>query len=359
MLVQDLSKTYRSPDPDADGRVLDGIDLHIERGECVGIIGPNGAGKSTLLKLIAGVTAPTSGAVRRFPDVRALIELGVVVNPDLTGRENAEVLAEVWGCLRSEVADVVEDALAFADLDHAIDWPVRTYSTGMIARLVFSVATARPSDLLLVDEVLSVGDLVFQSRCRARLNQLRNGGTTIVLVSHDLELVSSTCDRVVLLRSNRVEADGDPETVIRRYLGLPPDHPEHDDPGLRVRLTRRGPVDAGAPVDIEVSSQSAGDLHLDLVIPEHPTLAAAGIDLAVVAGSAAVPIRGDESLRINTGGLPPLRYELHASLDHRDGTTTARPVDLVLVGERPELCAAQVTCTWRVTRTEERLRGAP
>lgn len=358
VLVEDLTKSYRSSGSSTRHVVLDRIELVVESGECVGIIGPNGAGKSTLLKLIAGVTAPSSGSVRRFTDVRSLIELGVVVNPDLTGRENAEVLAEVWGCDRSTVPEVVQEALSFAGLDEAVDWPVRKYSSGMVARLVFGVATAWPSRLLLVDEVLSVGDLAFKSRCQARLDQLRRDGTTIVLVSHDLDLVLSTCDRVVLLRSNRIESDGDPDRVIRQYLGLPPEDPGAGQHDLQLRATRNGPIPVGDPIQVEVRSQRSGDLHLDLVIPEHPSLVAAGLDPGVVAGWVDVPIEGDQSLRIDTTGLPPLKYELHAKLSHPDGIMTARPFNLVIVGERPELCVAQISCAWRVTRTGASIRNA-
>jgi len=196
---------------------LAGVDLEVEPGEAVAIIGPNGSGKSTILKLISGVLQPTRGTVDTEGRVTALIELGAGFHPEITGRENVVINGMLLGMTRKEIISKLEEIVAFAGIDDFIDQPVKTYSSGMYVRLGFAVATAVEPAILLIDEVLSVGDASFSQRSLDRLARMRRQGVTMVLVSHDLDLVSTFADRAVYLRQGRVLAQGNPATVIARY----------------------------------------------------------------------------------------------------------------------------------------------
>jgi lipopolysaccharide transport system ATP-binding protein len=196
---------------------LDGIDLEVAPGDAVAVIGPNGSGKSTLLKLASGILRPTSGTVAVDGRVTALIELGAGFHPEITGRENVVINGMLLGLSRREVERRMAEIVAFADLGPFIDQPVKTYSSGMYVRLGFAVAVSVEPDILLIDEVLAVGDEAFTRRGLDRLARMRRRGVTMVLVSHDLDLVSRFADRAVYLRSGRIVADGAPDGVIARY----------------------------------------------------------------------------------------------------------------------------------------------
>ena len=196
---------------------LDGIDLDVRPGEAVALVGPNGSGKSTLLKLVGGILRPTSGTVTVEGRVTALIELGAGFHPEITGRENVLINGMLLGLSRSEVEARLDDILAFADIGDFIDRPVKTYSSGMYVRLGFAVAVAADPDVLLIDEVLAVGDASFNRRCLDRLAHLRRRGVTMVLVSHDLDLVEVFADRAVYLRSGHAVLAGPPDAVVARY----------------------------------------------------------------------------------------------------------------------------------------------
>jgi len=347
LVVDGVSKRFEGADRE-DRLVLDDVSVEVARGECLGVIGPNGAGKSTLLRVVAGVTPPTGGTVRRPRDLTSLIELGVAVSPELSGRENAELLATLWVPDRSEVAGVVAEGMRFADLGPAEDWPVWQYSNGMVARLVFGVATARVPELLLIDEVLSVGDIEFQQRCRTRLAELRRLGTTVVMVSHDMDLVASTCDRVVVLDDGVVTTDGESAAVIREYIGLPPEDVGTAGDGLTMRLLNELPVMAGDDLVVEVSTTRSGRLLVELVLDEHPALKATGHDAPVVVGAAGLDVGAHQVVRVSTTGLPPLRYSLHGALEADDRSVRAPACRVVLEGVMPELCASQLECEWEV-----------
>lgn len=197
---------------------LHGIDLDIAPGESVGLIGANGAGKSTLLKLLAGVNDPTDGEVRCVGLVGSMIELGLGFHPELTGRENVRGTATILGLTPDEAEAALPSIIEFADIDDAMDTPMKHYSTGMRARLGFAVAVHVPADVLLIDEVLAVGDQEFQLKCIERITELHEAGTTLLFVSHSTWLVASVCERVVQLRKGRVVDDGPSTEVIERYL---------------------------------------------------------------------------------------------------------------------------------------------
>lgn len=196
------------------------VSLTVPRGQTVGIIGPNGSGKSTLLQILAGTLTPTTGEARLAGRVAGLLELGSGFHPDFTGRENVHLYATILG-LPTDDLDRRFGAIAdFSELGPALDRPLRTYSSGMIVRLAFSVAISVEPDILLVDEALAVGDLRFQMRCLSRLRHLRDRGVTIVLVTHDLEMCKRWCDRLFVLEHGRLVRSGPPAEVADWYFGM-------------------------------------------------------------------------------------------------------------------------------------------
>ncbi|HEY7723056.1 MAG TPA: ABC transporter ATP-binding protein [Pedococcus sp.] len=191
-----------------DFTALSGIDLQVPQGESVALLGRNGSGKSTLLKLVAGVMAPDAGEVRVRGRVAGLLEVGAGLHPDLTGRENVFLNASILGMAADEVRARFDDIVEFADVGDFLDTQVRFYSSGMFLRLAFAVAVHTDPDVFLVDEILAVGDEPFRAKCLERIERLRGEGRTLVVVSHDLDLVSRLCTRGVVLSSGRVVADG-------------------------------------------------------------------------------------------------------------------------------------------------------
>jgi ABC-2 type transport system ATP-binding protein len=191
------------------------IDIDIEAGSTVGLVGHNGSGKSTLLKVIGGIIQPTSGTVHRRGRMAALLELGAGFHPDLTGRENVYLNAAILGLTRKETDHYFDDIVDFSGIAEFIDTQVKFYSSGMYVRLAFAVAVHVDPDLLLVDEVLAVGDEPFQRKCMEKIAQFQDEGRTIILVSHSAEQVGSLCDRVVVLDGGHVRHDGDPGEGIR------------------------------------------------------------------------------------------------------------------------------------------------
>ena len=197
---------------------LEDIDLAVAPGAALGVIGQNGAGKSTLLKLVAGVIAPTSGRVTVNGRTAALIELGAGFHPEMTGRENVEFSAAILGMGRRRLREVLPDVIEFAAIGSYLDTPVKRYSSGMLARLGFAVASHLDADVLVIDEVLSVGDAAFQRRCYDRILERRAEGAAILYVTHALWTVPVVCDHALLLTRGRVVSRGSPEAVVRAYL---------------------------------------------------------------------------------------------------------------------------------------------
>lgn len=195
-------------------RAVDHVSVNILHGECFGILGRNGAGKSTLLALIAGVLRPTSGTISVHGRISPLLELGVGFTPELTGRENIVINGVLLGLRRREITAIIEEIIAFADIADFIDQPLKTFSSGMQSRLGFAIAVHIKPNILLVDEVLSVGDTEFQQKCLRRIDQLRQSGATIVFVSHNLQTVENICDRAIWLEKGRVVSVGAPKKVI-------------------------------------------------------------------------------------------------------------------------------------------------
>ena len=199
---------------------LHDVSFEVHPGETVGIIGRNGSGKSTLLQIVAGTLAATQGQVEVHGRVAALLELGSGFNPEFTGRENVYTNAALLGLTQADIDGRLEAIAAFADIGDFIDQPVKTYSSGMLLRLAFSVQAQVDPDVLIVDEALAVGDAKFQARCFDRLKQFKASGTSILLVTHSTEQIVTHCDRAVLLEGGRVEMIGLPRDVTNRYLDL-------------------------------------------------------------------------------------------------------------------------------------------
>lgn len=198
---------------------LDDANISIRRGEVFGVIGRNGAGKSTLLKVISRVLRPTRGRIVIYGRVAPLLELGAGFHPELSGRENIFLNGALLGYSHREMESCFDQIVDFAELRPFIDASIRTYSSGMYARLGFAVATAHVPDILLVDEILSVGDVEFQLKCYNRINEFRSQGSTIVLVSHNMDLINNICQRVAWINKGKIELIGDPPDVIAAYQG--------------------------------------------------------------------------------------------------------------------------------------------
>lgn len=198
--------------------VLNGISFDIKKGEAVGIIGANGCGKSTTLKLLSRIMYPDEGTVRMNGRVSALIELGAGFHPDMTGRENIYTNAAIFGLSRKEIEERLQTIIDFSELGDYIDNPVRTYSSGMYMRLAFSVAINVNADILLVDEILAVGDAAFQAKCFNKLKKIKAAGTTIVIVSHSLGQIEQICDRSIWIKDGVIEQEGSPREVHPAYM---------------------------------------------------------------------------------------------------------------------------------------------
>ncbi len=196
---------------------LNDVSFEVKQGESLGLIGPNGSGKSTALAIMAGVLKPQVGKVEVRGRVSPLLELGAGFHPELTGRENILLNGILLGLTRQEVVAKMEAIIDFSELEAFLDQPIRTYSSGMLARLGFSVAAHLDPEILLIDEVLAVGDLRFQAKCREKLDEFKRRQVTIVLVSHSLGEVRGFCERVIWLNNGRIAADGEPGVVIPRY----------------------------------------------------------------------------------------------------------------------------------------------
>lgn len=198
--------------------VLDGISFNIKKGEAVGFVGHNGCGKSTTLKLLTRIMYPDSGTIEIAGRVSSLLELGAGFHPDLSGRENIYINASIYGLGKKEIDKRINDIIDFSELEEFIDNPIRTYSSGMYTRLAFSVAINVDADVLLIDEILAVGDANFQAKCFNKLMEIKNEGTTIVIVSHSLGQIEQICERSIWIHEGKIKAEGKPRSVHQEYL---------------------------------------------------------------------------------------------------------------------------------------------
>jgi ABC-type polysaccharide/polyol phosphate transport system ATPase subunit len=227
--VRNVSKSYRVFHDGRSGRglfrfgkaerfwALKDVSFDVLRGEALGVVGPNGSGKTTLIKLLARITAPDRGDITIAGRLMSLVEVGAGFHPELSGRDNVFLNAAIFGVPVADVRKRFDRILEFSGLADFIDAPVKTYSSGMFVRLGFAVAAHLDADILLLDEVLAVGDLAFQARCMDRIGEIRRSGRTILLVSHDLAAVERLCDNALLLTSGEVAGEGNPRDVIEKY----------------------------------------------------------------------------------------------------------------------------------------------
>lgn len=199
-------------------QILNGVSFSIPKGQAVGLIGKNGCGKSTTLKMLTRIYKPTSGSIQVKGRVSSLIELGAGFHPDMSGRENIYINATIFGLKKEEIDERLEEIVRFSELEEFIDNPVRTYSSGMYMRLAFAVAINVNADVLLIDEILAVGDVSFQKKCFDKLQEIKEAGTTIVIVSHSMEQLYSICDRLIWIEKGLVREDGIPKQVGTHYL---------------------------------------------------------------------------------------------------------------------------------------------
>lgn len=245
-LVRLLTFQRKLIEPATHITALRGVDLRVPKGSTIGIVGRNGSGKSTLLKLLTGIYTPTTGSIRVEGRISALLELGAGFHPDFTGRENILINGIILGMGRAELKARMPEIIEFAELGDFIDEPVRTYSSGMFMRLAFAVATHVDPDVLIIDEILSVGDEHFGRRSMAKMNEFRRSGRTIVLVTHDLGTVEGWCDTAAWIDGGRIRMHGPSKDVVREYRravaaaeaeSLKTGHSALDQPGLALPAT--------------------------------------------------------------------------------------------------------------------------
>ncbi|MGN1393370.1 MAG: ABC transporter ATP-binding protein [Succinivibrionaceae bacterium] len=197
--------------------VLNGISFSVGKGEAIGIIGKNGCGKSTLLKMLTKIMYPDTGKITVQGRVASLIELGAGFHPDMSGRENIFINASIFGLSKKEIKSKIDSIIEFSELQDFIDNPIRTYSSGMYMRLAFAVAINVEADVLMIDEILAVGDLAFQKKCFEKLKEIKAKGTTIVIVSHSLNQIEKICERSIWIKDGHIEMIGVPKEVHEQY----------------------------------------------------------------------------------------------------------------------------------------------
>ena len=269
------------------------VSFHIEPGEIVGIVGGNGAGKSTLLRLIGGVGRPDTGTVRLEGRIAALLELGTGFHHELTGRENVFVSGVIAGLTRREVTERLDSIVAFAELDQFIDSPLRTYSSGMQMRLAFAIGVHTTPDVLLIDEVLAVGDLAFQKKCLERILQFKAENCAIVMVSHDMGQVRQLCDKALWLRRGRLVGQGDPDAVVDQYIAE-----------MQSETRRKTPLDwpvrtTPAGSDLRVQENRFGSMELEII----------AVRLFDQQGRSVTELRSGDPLRVEIDYSAPQRIE--------------------------------------------------
>lgn len=324
------------------------VSFQVAPGEALGLIGPNGAGKTTALKILAGITQPTSGRVALQGRVAALIELAAGFHPDLTGRENIYLNGAILGLTRQEINRSFDRIVEFSGLERFIDTPIKRYSSGMYVRLGFSVAAHVEPDVLLVDEVLAVGDAQFRQKCARRIRELRASGTTIVFVAHNLYLVKSICDRALFFVGGRVQAAGDVVEVVDAYESWLQEN----------QIQRIHPV----------GGRAAREVNLGAALGEEQTVSLGGVQLLDAEGNPRTEFRHDEEAVIEVAyeaGEAVEQGNLVVIITRADGTaccmirTADYGFDLgTLQGRgRVRLCLSPIQLAGGVYSVDARLMG--
>jgi lipopolysaccharide transport system ATP-binding protein len=325
--------------------------FEVRLGEVLGIVGNNGAGKSTLLKLLSRITAPTTGRAWVHGRMGSLLEVGTGFHPELTGRDNIYLNGAILGMERSYIASRFDEIVAFAEVERFLDTPVKHYSSGMYLRLAFAVAAHLPSEILVIDEVLAVGDAGFQKKCLAKMGEVANEGRTILFVSHNLNAIQRMCPRSVLLQGGRLMADGSTSDVLRQYLAQAPEAPG---PRKSIDLSlaqRTGTQEVlfqaveykGDKPEIGYEAYPDGPLELKLVLVSNSprTIGSLGASLHDQNGARLIsvdtkslglvtsvePGRNDVCLRIESLHLTPGVYQLTLWASDRGGRRVFDRVD--------------------------------
>jgi len=313
------------------------VSLDVARGEAVGLIGRNGSGKTTLLRIVSGIIKPTAGRVRAEGRIGSLLELGAGFHPDFTGRENVFLNGAIYGLRRADIRQRFDEIVAFAELEHAIDRPVRTYSSGMTVRLGFAIAAFLDADVLLLDEVFAVGDESFQRKCFGRIARFKQEGGTIVFVSHDASAVERLCERAVLLDSGSVAFDGPTREAISRYRRTLADDidPAERSAGLREWGSGEATIASaqlvgqegasrlqflsGEPFALRITVSTDGvpapRLQLELRDDAGTLVAGQAVDLGELGWAAG---NGERALRFEIGSLPLADGRFHLRLGLTD-----------------------------------------
>lgn len=248
--VRNVCKTFKVRVKGSDGKIrtehvkaADGLSFDVSKGQVVGIIGRNGSGKSSLLSMISGIMFPDSGTIEKNGKIASILELGLGFQNDLSGRENIYIKGEMFGFKKSEIESKIDDIIRYSDLGDAIDRPVRTYSTGMTGKLAFSIISCVDADILLIDEILSVGDLSFSTKAGVHFKKMASEGKTIILVSHSMPIINDMCTKVIWIDSGKIVEEGDPRVVVGHYQTMISESPdvltelaESGDPGAQNRL---------------------------------------------------------------------------------------------------------------------------
>jgi ABC-type polysaccharide/polyol phosphate transport system ATPase subunit len=331
---------------------LTDVSLGIARGEAVGLIGRNGSGKTTLLRLIAGIIKPTAGSIRTEGRIGSLLELGAGFHMDFTGRENVFLNGAIQGLRRADIKQRFDEIVAFAELENAIDRPVRTYSSGMTMRLGFAIAAFLDADILLLDEVFAVGDEAFQRKCFGRIFAFKEAGGTIVFVSHDASAVERLCERSVFLDAGRVAFDGPTREAVTRYRRVLADDSDPAERGAGLREWGSGEASIGSaalvgqegserlqflsgePFELRVSVDAAEipppRLQLELRDDAGSLVAGHAIDLRSIGWASA---NGAHDIRFRTDALPLAdgRFHLRLGLTDESGEHVYHWLDDALV----------------------------
>lgn len=370
-----LSGVVRAALPAGDAiPALEGVSFEVAPGESVGVIGANGSGKSTLLRLLAGIHRPTSGEVAVAGRLAALLELGAGFHPEISGRENIEITGLLLGLTRREIAARFEAIVRFAELEDFLEAPVKTYSSGMAVRLGFSIAAHSDPDVLLVDEVLAVGDEAFSRRCLEKFEEFERAGKTLLFVSHDLPLVAERCRRALWLDAGRLLADGPARETVARYRDsvgeregrrrIEPDPAEAPAPRIGsggARVTRLRALDAAGTPSGRFRSGERFALQMEVEATEPLADFVFGFAVSTVSGAAVFGSntaidgfepgefagRGTVALEIAALDLTPGVYSVDAAVHSRDETPYDYRRDLL----RFEVTADRAaTGTWNPAR---------
>ncbi|MCB9828362.1 MAG: ABC transporter ATP-binding protein [Planctomycetes bacterium] len=368
--AEGLWKTYRVHPPGVPRRLwrnptvefhaLRGVELEVEEGAVLGVVGRNGAGKSTLLKVLSRITDPTEGRVRVAGRVASLLEVGTGFHPELTGLENLYLNAAIHGLRRQDVRQRLDSILEFAEIGDFLNEPVKHYSSGMYLRLAFSIAAHLDPDILIVDELLAVGDAAFRERCLGKMKDVARGGRTVVLVSHDTTIVRGLCTEAVQLEAGRIVCAGRPDAVVTAYLETAERSggTVHLDAGRLALQEKRAEYEVVRPgascvsVELELAArESIDDLTVDFILvgPEGAKLAHIA---GSILGSPSTTLRSGQgarfALRCDLPELAPGKYSGEIYLEARGwtGLLHVTELPLFLVGPspmRPECLAPNFT----------------